>query len=178
MQLRSLVHLVEAVNALAHPQKIIVLGSSSLLAEFPELGESGQPLEISYDADLLIEPCDEETAAVLHEAVGEGSLFHRRHAIFADILRPDIVDTLPDGWASRLHTLAGGQSSCLDSHDLALVKLSLGREKDIALVADLLRRSCLNMKTLRTLYRAASWNEHRLKTTGRALALVEKMATN
>lgn len=176
MQLRSLVHVVEAVHALAHPQHIIVLGSSSLLASFPHLGDSGQPLEISYDADLLIEPCDAETAAVLHEAVGEGSLFHRRNAIFADILRPDIVETLPDGWASRLHTLAGGETRCLDPHDLALVKLSLGREKDMALVADLLRRSCVTMDNLRAIYRQVSWNEHRLKSTGRSLALVEKLA--
>jgi len=166
------------VNALARPQRILVLGSSSLLSVYPHLGEGGQPLELSYDADLLVEPCDEETAAVLHEAVGEGSLFHRRHAIFADILRSDIVSTLPDGWALRLHTLSSGSAHCLDPHDLALVKLSLGREKDIALVVDLLRRSCLTMEKLRALYHSVSWNGGRLKTTGRALALVEKAATS
>lgn len=85
MRLPALKHLIEATEALSHPERIRVLGSSALLASFPELGEPGQPLEISFDADLLIEPCDPQLAAMLHEAVGEGSLFAQRtgyHAAF------------------------------------------------------------------------------------------------
>jgi hypothetical protein len=55
-----------------------VLGSSALLGSFAELGEAGGPLELTFDADLLVEPCDEQLAALLHEAVGEGSLFAQR----------------------------------------------------------------------------------------------------
>ena len=57
MLLRALKHLIEATQALGHPERIRVLGSSALLASFPRLGEPGQPLELSFDADLLIEPC-------------------------------------------------------------------------------------------------------------------------
>ena len=131
MHIRSLTHLVEAVRALTRPERILVLGSSSLLGTDPGLGGPGQPLELSFDADLLLEPSDEESARILHEAVGEGSLFHRRHACFADLLKPDIAATLPDGWECRLVPLPDHPGAwCLEPHDLALVKLSLGREKD------------------------------------------------
>jgi hypothetical protein len=102
MRLPALKHLVEAVHALAHSERICVLGSSALLASFPELGEAGGPLETSFDGDLLLEPCDEQLAALLHEAVGDGSLFAQRAGYHADILRAEIIETLPPGWESRL----------------------------------------------------------------------------
>jgi hypothetical protein len=61
----------------------------SLLVSLPELAEP--PLEATYDSDLLVESCDEGLAAVVHEAVGEGSLFAQRTGYHADILRPNIV---------------------------------------------------------------------------------------
>ena len=97
MQLRSLNHLLEVVQAEARPEEIDVLGSSSLLARDPTLGEPGQPLELSMDAVLFLVPCDERVAAVVHEAVGEGSLFHRESGVFADLLKPEIDVTLPSG---------------------------------------------------------------------------------
>jgi hypothetical protein len=87
MRLPALKHLIESVASLAHSERICVLGSSSLLGSFPELGENGGLLELTFDADLLVQPCDEQLAAMLHEAVGEGSLFAQRTGYHADILR-------------------------------------------------------------------------------------------
>ncbi len=56
MRLQFLTHLLDSVAALARPRRIVVLGSSSLLPTHPQLGESGQPLELSLDADLLLDP--------------------------------------------------------------------------------------------------------------------------
>lgn len=162
-----------AVQALVHPERITVLGSSSLLATAPELGEAGQPLELSFDADLMIQPSDEEMAAIVHEALGEGSLYHRRNAVFADLLRPDIVETLPDRWAEHLVPLPDCPNTmCLDPHDLALVKLSLGREKDMELMKHLLARGLLREEVLRQRFLGLTWNEHRLKETGRRMSLL------
>ncbi|MDA0323670.1 MAG: hypothetical protein O2923_13295 [Verrucomicrobia bacterium] len=55
MHIRSLTHIVEAVHALVRPTRITVMDSSSLLAYDPSLGESGEPLELGLDADLLEE---------------------------------------------------------------------------------------------------------------------------
>ena len=139
MRLSALKHLIEATQALCHPERIRVLGSSALLASFPELGEPGQPLEISFDADLLIEPCDSQLAAMLHEAVGEGSLFAQRTGYHADFLRPEILESLPAGWELHLVSVAGlANASALAPADVAAVKLRLGRPKDLQLCRHLI----------------------------------------
>ncbi|MBI2929346.1 MAG: hypothetical protein HYY24_27085 [Verrucomicrobia bacterium] len=107
MRLRSLIRLLDAVRVLAEPQRIAVLGSASLLPSHPALGEPGQPLEASYDADLLVTPVDDEVAALLAEAVGQRSLFAKHYGYYADILRPAIQETLPAGWETRLCPVAG-----------------------------------------------------------------------
>ena len=150
MRLPSLKHLVEAVHALAHSERICVLGSSALLNPFPELGETDGPLELTYDADLLLQPCDDGLAALLHEAVGEGSLFARRTGYHADVLRPEIVETLPPGWESRLLRLDDeAHSVSLAPEDLLVVKLRVGRPKDLELCRDVIRRRLLSPAVLR-----------------------------
>ena len=131
MRLQFLNHLLNSVSALAQPRRIFLLGSSSLLPIYPRLGEAGQPLELSLDADLLLEPVDEGLATMLKDAVGHESAFEERYGYYADILRPEIVETLPEGWDQRLQPVAGYENvSALDLYDLALVKLTVGREKD------------------------------------------------
>jgi len=97
MRLPALKHLVESVRSLGQSRKVIVLGSASLLASFPELGEQ-EFLESTYDGDLLLEPINKEIAGYLVEAVGQGSLFRAEHGYHADILHPTIVKSLPPGW--------------------------------------------------------------------------------
>lgn len=150
MRLPALTHLIEATFALSHSKRICVFGSSALLASFPELGDPGQPLEISYDADLLVEPCDEQLAAMLHEAVGEGSLFAQRTGYHADFLRPSITETLPPGWDGRLIALPGVvQSGALAPADLAVVKLRVGRAKDLTLCRHLVAGGMLTAHEIR-----------------------------
>ena len=76
-------------------------------------------------ADLLIEPCDEQIAAMLHEAVGEGGLFAQRTGYHADILRPEIIETLPSGWETRLVKL-DKTAAAFSPEDLLVVKLRAG----------------------------------------------------
>src|SRR5438876_5717112 len=59
MRLRSLTRLLEVARAVAEPRRIVIIGSASLLPAHPELGDTGQPLDGSYDADFLLEPMDE-----------------------------------------------------------------------------------------------------------------------
>lgn len=149
MRLPALIHLLESVKGLSRCERILVLGSSALLASFPELGETGGPLELSYDADLLVEPSDEKLAAMLHEAVGEGSLFAQRTGYHADILRPEVADTLPPGWDRRLIPLSLGVASALSPEDLLVTKIIVGRPKDLELVRNLLRRGLVTSPALR-----------------------------
>ncbi len=164
---------MEATQALAQPERIFILGSSSLLPEYPNLGEPGQPLEASYDSDLLLRPVDEEIAAMLGEAIGQQSLFARRNGYYADILRPAIVESLPPGWESRLHPVSGyANVFALDIYDLALVKLMVGRTKDLELVRALLRLGLLKVEQLRSHYQQCPLGEHAAIAAGRNFALL------
>ncbi len=167
MRLQFLTHLLDSVSALARPRRIIVLGSSSLLASHPQLGGAGQPLELSLDADLLLEPVDQALADMLKDAVGQESSFERRHGYYADILRPIIAETLPAGWESRLHPVAGYDNVfALDVYDLALVKLILGRSKDLELLRVLLKLGHLDPTRLRAHYQATPMGEREAATAG------------
>ncbi|MDD2709811.1 MAG: hypothetical protein PHV34_17650 [Verrucomicrobiae bacterium] len=179
MRLPSLIHLIQAVQAIARCERVVVLGSASLLARFPELGETGQPLELSYDADLLVEPSDEELAKVLHEAVGEGSFFEERNGYHADILRPEIVETLPAGWNGRLVPLVQVEhAQGLDAYDLAILKLQVGRAKDLDLCRHLLATHRISGGILQTRLRATSMEERLVVSTHANLKAVLDAAVN
>jgi len=137
MTLAALQHLLRAAQALAEDRTLLVLGSASLLASLPRLGDADAPLASTYDADLLPDPFDELTATMLDEALGENRAYFSRHGYHADILRDSIADTLPQGWRDRLVPVPETSALALDPHDLAAVKLLVGRPKDLELLRQL-----------------------------------------
>ena len=172
MRILALKHLVESARALGQSRKVIVLGSSSLLASFPELGELGL-LENTYDGDLLLEPVSKEIAAYLTEAIGQESLFHAQNGCHADILHPTIVESLPPGWEDRLVRMEGFDNVfALDPYDLAAVKLVVGREKDVALVRGLLGLGKISLEKLRDRVNSMPLGEKEMFRAGRNLAEV------
>lgn len=135
MTLAALQHLLRAAQALAEDRHFLVLGSASLLASFPDLGEPEAPLASTYDADLCPEPFDELTGLMLEEALGEDRSYYLRHGYHADILRDSIFETMPPGWRERLVAVPGTEKAyALHPCDLAAVKLLVGRPKDLSLV--------------------------------------------
>ena len=150
MTLSALQHIIRAAQALAEDRVILVLGSASLLASFPELGNAESPLAATYDADLCPDPFDELTGTMLDEALGENRAYYLRHGYHADILRDTILDTLPAGWRDRLVSVPGCPSAhALEPHDLAAVKLLIGRPKDISLLVYLREASLLDAEAVR-----------------------------
>lgn len=138
MTLTALQHLIRAAQALAEGCPLLVLGSASLLASFPELGDPEGPLASTYDADLCPDPFDELTAVMLDEALGENRAYFRIHGYHADILRDSILETLPAGWRSRLVAVPDTlRAHALEPSDLAAVKLAVGRPKDLGLLRTL-----------------------------------------
>ncbi len=171
MQLRALKHLVEVTKALSHCERVLVLGSSSLLPSFPDLGEQGGPLTTTFDADFLLEPTGQQIANVLTEAIGANSLFESTNGYHADIVHPDITRTLPPGWENRLIPLEGfSDVDCLDPYDLAAVKIVVGRDKDLALVRALLALGKIEATRLRQRFQSMPLGERELFKAGRNLA--------
>ncbi len=149
MNLEALQHIIRSAQTLAEKKTIIVLGSSSLLAHFPQLGNPGQALSTTFDADILADPFDELTSIMLHEALGEDRAYYRIHGYHADILRDSIINTLPNGWRERLSNIPGLESAfALDPHDLAAVKILVGRPKDLGLVEVLKNSSLIQQDTV------------------------------
>jgi hypothetical protein len=173
MRLQSLKHLIEVIVAVARPESIRIIGSSSLLPGHPELGESNCPLEVTTDADFLLEPINEGIAESLQLAVGEDSAFMAKFGYYADILRPTMGETLPAGWESRLHPMVGYTNVfTLDVYDLALVKLMVGREKDLNLLRALFQMGLIQPARLREHYQQCPLGEKEAMTAGRNLTLL------
>lgn len=150
MTLAALQHLIRSAHALADGRPMLVLGSASLLASFPTLGNPQGPLASTFDADLCPDPFDELTATMLDEALGENRAYFRIHGYHADILRDSILETLPNGWRQRLVPVPETQHAfALDPHDLVAVKLLVGRPKDLALIRDLHTAGLLNSEVVR-----------------------------
>jgi hypothetical protein len=173
MRLQSLIHLVTAIRALCVPRRIVILGSGALLAQFPEIGEEDGPMEQTLDGDFLLDPTDARIAALLKDAIGAESVFFDLHGYYADCLRPEIAETFPAGWEARLVPLTGfADVFALDPYDVALVKLVVGRKKDLALVRALLASGRLQMARLEARYRETPLAELDLFRAGRNPATI------
>lgn len=170
MRFQSLIHILESVMALSRPDKIYVLGSASLLVSFPEIGEDPGPLDNTFDADLLVDPVDGKRAALLSEALGIRSLFRESFGYHGDILHPDIIASFPTGWAKRLVQLPSIPNVlALDPHDLGIVKVCVGREKDLSLVRTLLTMGKLKCPVLRSRFKELELGEKELFRASRNL---------
>lgn len=124
MRLRSLKHMAMAALHLTRSERIIVVGSASLMATFGEMGEPGQLLENTLDADLVLDPDDQELVNLVHDAMGPKEPFYDRFGYHVDVLRAEFGDSLPPGWKDRLVPLADCPGVvCLEPHDLAVAKL-------------------------------------------------------
>ena len=146
-----------------------------MLPQHPELGEPNCPLEVTTDADFLLEPINEGIAESLQLAVGEDSAFMAKFGYYADILRPTMRETLPAGWESRLHPVAGYTNVfTLDIYDLALVKLMVGRPKDLNLLRALFQQKLIEPARVREHYQKTPLGEHDAMIAGRNLTLLLK----
>ncbi len=103
--------------------------------------------------------------------MGHESAFEQRNGYYADILRPVIAEALPADWESRLHPVAGYDNVfALDVYDLALVKLMVGRRKDLDLLRALLKLGIVEPARLRAHYQRTPLGEREAVVAGRNLA--------
>jgi hypothetical protein len=175
MLIQPLEHLAQSALVLAPCRKIFVLGSSSILASFPELGEAGLLNNNTFVADLLLDPVNKGVVELLKEAIGEGSLFEKEKGCHADILHPSIVEMLPPGGGDRLVAVRGFDNVfALQPLDLAAVKIVLGREKDLVLVRRLLELGKISFEDLNHRWSSMALGERELFRSGRNLEEVTK----
>ena len=147
MHLGALRHLATVVKSILPDTDVVVFGSSSVLASFPEEGQEGGAIETSRDADFVPQPFAEEIAWLLHDTVGKGNRFHQHWGYYADIVRPDAFEQFPPGWRDRLVPLDGfDRVWCLEPHDMAAAKCLAGRPKDIEQLGGLAAKGKIDLE--------------------------------
>ena len=135
MKRDELSHIIRAAARILDDPNIVVIGSQSILASYPEATLPAE-LVMSIEADMLPLRGDDD-ADKIDGAIGEGSQFHEEFGIYGQGVGVE-TSVLPAGWRDRLVPLAdsatGAVGWCLDPHDLCAAKLIAGREKDLAFV--------------------------------------------
>jgi hypothetical protein len=145
----QLEHLIRAASSIAEDDEIVVIGSQSILGQFPDASAA---LLVSNEADVF--PRNHpDRADLVDGSIGEGSPFHRTFGYYAQGVGEDTA-TLPSGWRDRLIPVhgpgtRGATGLCLEIHDLVLSKYAAGRAKDIAYVQEVARQRLASASTLR-----------------------------
>jgi hypothetical protein len=148
MKRSELEHVIRAAGSIANDVAIVVIGSQSILGQFPDAPAS---LLVSAEADVF--PLNHpEHSDLIDGSIGEGSPFHELYGYYAQGVG-ERTATLPRGWQERLVSISnpntlGITGLCLEVHDLAVSKYVAGREKDLEFTRELVKHGMVRLDTL------------------------------
>ncbi len=137
MKRSELEHLIRAAGSIADDGEIVVIGSQSILGQFPDAPAA---LVVSAEADVF--PLNHpELADLIDGSIGEGSAFHEQFGYYAQGVG-ERTATLPRGWQQRLVRVVNPNTRgviglCLEVNDLAISKYVAGRQKDLEFTREL-----------------------------------------
>ena len=149
MNRSELEHVIRASGAIADDDEIIVIGSQSVLGQFPEAPAS---LLASMETDIY--PKNKpHFSALVDGSIGEGSFFHAEFGYYAQGVGPNTA-VLPEDWQERLVSIRNENTNgltglCLEVHDLAISKYVAGRPKDLEFTRELARHKMIDRSTLK-----------------------------
>lgn len=149
MKRHELEHLIRAAADLADDDEIVVIGSQSILGQFPDAPDA---LLVSTEAELY--PRNRpERADLIDGSIGELSPFHETYGYYAQGVGVTTA-TLPAGWEARTipirnENTRGATGLCLDVHDLAVSKLVPWHDKDRRFLEDLVLYRMIDEATVR-----------------------------
>jgi hypothetical protein len=148
MKRSELEHVIRAAGAIANDPEIVIIGSQSVLGQFPDAPSS---LLVSAEADVFPRNHPERSDAI-DGGIGEGSPFHSLYGYYAQGV-DERTATLPRGWRDRLVSIRNANTLgitglCLEVHDLAISKYVAGREKDFVFTRELVKHEMVQRDTL------------------------------
>ena len=148
MKRSELEHVIRAAGSIADDPEIVVIGSQSILGQFPN---APTVFLVSAEADVypLHRP---ERADLIDGSIGEGSAFHEQFGYYAQGVGEETA-ILPRGWGARLVRILNPNTNgitglCLEVHDLAISKYVAGRTKDLEFTRALVKHGLTQRKTL------------------------------
>ena len=145
----QLEHILRAAATIAEDDEIVVLGSQSILGQFPDA-----PAELLVSNEVDVYPLHhQERADLIDGTIGELSPFHDTYGYYAQGVGPTTA-ILPPGWEHRVvrvknENTRGATGLCLEVHDLLVSKLFAGRPKDIAYARVALARGLATIDVVR-----------------------------
>ena len=148
MTREQLEHVIRAAAAITGDSEIVVIGSTSILGQFPNA-----PAEMLGSIEADIYPRNHPERFEWLDVIGEMSHFQDSFGYYADPVQHDLPK-LPSGWKDRLipvpvHTTGGRVLGlCLEVHDLVLSKYVASREKDRAFNRAAIRRGFVQRDVL------------------------------
>lgn len=177
MNRKQLEHLIRAAADIADDDEIIVIGSQSILGQFPSAPES---LLRSMEADVFPRNIPER-ASVIDGTIGELSPFHETFGYYAQGV-DETTAVLPEGWTARLVPVRGPGTRgatgwCLEVHDLMVSKLVAGRAKDLEFISQALQHQLIELDLVKErLEKTALSTELRAVADGRLARLAASRA--
>ena len=145
-------HVIRAAADIVEDE-LVVVGSQAVLAQFPDAPDV---LLKSLEVDVFPRN-DQERAAEIDGAIGDGSRFHATFDYYAHGVGPETV-IAPAGWEERLIRLevpavtTGGGTAvawCIEVHDLVLAKLAAGRPHDVEFASEAIQTGLADTQQLR-----------------------------
>jgi len=175
MQRSELEHIIRASGDVAQDDEIVVIGSQSILGQFPD---APVRLLVSMEADVYPNH-NPDLADRVDGAIGEGSSFHELHGYYAQGVGPKTA-VLPSGWKDRVIVVKNENTNgiaglCLEVHDLAVSKFVAGRHKDLEFIQELNRHDMIRKEVLLTRLAEA---ELRAGERSRITSKIEAMFSN
>ncbi|MFN7972676.1 MAG: DUF6036 family nucleotidyltransferase [Acidobacteriota bacterium] len=148
MNRQQLEHVIRASANIAEDDDIVVVGSQSILGQFPDA-----PAELLESMAADVYPRNKPEAwELIDGSIGELSPFHRAFGYYAHGVGEE-TSTLPAGWKERLvpirnENTRGATGWCLEVHDLLIAKAVAGREKDLSFISAALSQRLADRATL------------------------------
>ena len=144
----NLEHVIRAAGTIADDPDIIVVGSQSVLGQFPD---ARSELLVSVKADVYPKNRPDRSD-LIDGSIGEGSPFQTAFGYYAHGVDSS-TSILPTGWKERLILVSGENTRhirgwCLEVHDLAIAKLVAGRPKDLDFLRHLIDGGYVDAATL------------------------------
>ena len=166
MDLRTLSELIHEVRRHAPRERILIFGSSSLFASFPDHPPAHIGVETTLDADFFLDPDHEAVRRSLNAELGKEKAFHQTTGHYGDFVDLRLSESFPSGWRERLVPMPGFDNVfALEPVDMAVTKVAatarsrlwrrLGKGgvergmKDINTIVALLKGGRMNLTTLK-----------------------------
>ncbi len=163
MRRSQLEHALRASKEITGEKDFIVIGSCSILGQYPKKGEFLTRLTKEID----IYPREKPEKSEMLEALGELSPFMSTHGFYVDPVGPTTA-VLPEGWKKRLVKVSNENTNqavgwCIDVHDLAVAKLAAHREKDLEFIEELFLEKLAKPEIVRQRMEMTKFAHHQVK---------------